>query len=90
MNLLSLREVSTLPIGMATSLRKGMLYLILALLMVMSTDVFAHAVAQGDRIRSYPVSIWRDFLPLQNETHRVVCEPFCARTFVYHAAWCVL
>lgn len=49
MNLLSLREVSTLPIGMATSLRKGMLYLILALLMVMSTDVFAHAVAQGDK-----------------------------------------
>ncbi|ELJ8583820.1 HupE/UreJ family protein [Vibrio cholerae] len=49
MNLLSLREVSTLPIGMATSLRKGMLYLILTLLMVMSTDVFAHAVAQGDK-----------------------------------------
>ncbi|EJC1448380.1 HupE/UreJ family protein [Vibrio parahaemolyticus] len=49
MNLLSLHEVSTLPIGMATSLRKGMLYLIIALLMVMSTDVFAHAVTQGDK-----------------------------------------
>lgn len=49
MNLLSLREVSTLPTGSATSLRKGMLYLIFALSMVMSTDVLAHAVAQGDK-----------------------------------------
>lgn len=49
MNLLSLREVSALPIGMATSLRKGMLYLVFAILMVMSTDVFAHAVTQGDK-----------------------------------------
>lgn len=49
MNLLSFREVSTLPYGQVVALRKGMLYLILTLLLVMSTDVFAHAVTEGDK-----------------------------------------
>lgn len=49
MNLLSSREDSTLLFGTAASLRKGMIYLIIALAALMSTDVFAHAVTQGDK-----------------------------------------
>lgn len=45
MNLISLSAVSNWPMA----LRKGTLYLILALATVASTDVFAHAVAQGDK-----------------------------------------
>lgn len=45
MNLISLSAVS----NWSMALRKGTLYLILALATVASTDVFAHAVAQGDK-----------------------------------------
>lgn len=43
MNFFSLSAVTN------SALRKGTLYLFLALATVVSTDVFAHAVAQGDK-----------------------------------------
>ena len=49
MNLFSSREDSTRLFGSAASLRHGMIYIIIALAALMSTDVLAHAVTQGDK-----------------------------------------
>ncbi|MGF1706747.1 HupE/UreJ family protein [Enterovibrio baiacu] len=49
MMLLSSREESLLPIGLGNHVKKVLFLFSLVLLMVMSTDAFAHAVAQGDK-----------------------------------------